>query len=175
MCLSPPIHFTSRQKEPGTHHSGLSGPFDMRVPGWGVWPVQAQKSKCKGKHMQNTAVDLILTLITTPSFPHHWTSWRPWSTRKEKSAESTGMRTSGHGKAKVIPWGRKLNPLPLCWGDWKKASSHCVWIPITSATEFCKEPCLVGTGRCRAKSSSFYSNWYSNRLRAESSFWPLAT
>lgn len=54
----------------------------------------------------------------------------------------------------------------------KTGSSPCVWIPITSATEFCKEPCLVGTGR--AKSSSFYSNRYSNRLRAESSFWPLA-
>lgn len=35
------------------------------------------------------------------------------------------------------------------------ASSHCVWIPINSATEFCKEPYLVVAGRCRAKSWSF--------------------
>lgn len=61
--LRPPIHFTSRQKEPGTHHTGLSGPFDMQVPGWGVQAVQAQSSKRMGKHMQNTAADLIPILI----------------------------------------------------------------------------------------------------------------
>lgn len=147
----------------------------MRVPGWRVWPVQAQNSKCMGKHMQNTAVDLILTLITTPSFPHRWTSWRPWPSRKEKSAESTGKRTSGYGKAKAVPWEENWILCPRVEeAEIKMASSHSVWIPLTSATEFCKEPCLVGTGRCRAKSSLFYSSWYSNRLRAESGFWPLA-
>lgn len=169
-CLSPPICFTSRQKEAGTHRTGLSGPFHVQVPGWGV---QAQNSKCMGKHMRNAAADLILTLITTSSFPHHSTSWRPWPSRKEKSAESIRKRTSGYGKVKVIPWGRKLNPLPLCWGGWKKDNffplcldSHhlCYWI--------LQGACSVWTGR--AKSSSFYSNWCSDRLRTESSFWPLA-
>lgn len=113
MSKSPPILFTSRQKEPGTHHSGLSGPFHMWVPDRGVWPVWAQNSECMGKHMQSAAVDLILTLITTPSFPHCWTSWRPWPSRKEMSAASTSKRTSGYGKVKVIPWGRKTESSAL--------------------------------------------------------------
>lgn len=156
----------------------MSGPFDMWVPDRGAWPVWAQNSECMGKHMQSAAVDLILTLITTPSFPHRWTSWRPWPSRKEKLAASTSKKTSGYGKVKVIPWGRKTESSVLVLRRLEERQlpptvslcldSHhlCYWI--------CKEPCLVGTGRCKAKSSSFYSNWYSNGLRAESGFWPSA-